>query len=128
MKHTGFFCQALFTVVIVFKTRTARNSPQRGHTKVKSHTAKLPHALFLLRFTHYIYKPVYANESSKYASQLANSVRPEKKGIAREIKTRGKLISKVVEIIFVCASAWQRIVVRAPPVSKNFDAICRRRR
>ena len=58
---------------------SSENSLQRGHTKVRSHIVKFPHVIPILRFTYYIYKPVYANESSKYASQLANSVRPKKK-------------------------------------------------
>ena len=129
MKHTVVFFVKPCSSLSSTPKHVQREIRLNEATQKLSHIQQNYHMRsFLLRFTHYIYKPVYANESSKYASQLANSVRPEKKGIAREIKTRGKLISKVVEIIFVCASAWQRIVVRAPPVSKNFDAICRRRR
>ena len=128
MKHTVVFCQALFIVVIVSKTHTARNSPQRGHTKVRSHTVKFPHVIPILRFTYYIYKPVYANESSKYASQLANSVRPKKMYSAGNQNARKINIQSSRNYICFCASTWQRIVVRAPPVNKNFGAICRRRR
>ena len=50
-----------------------------------------------------------------------------KKGTARETKLRGKLTSKIVEIIFLCAFVWQQNVVRAPPVNTNFEAIRRKR-
>ena len=48
------------------------------------------------------------------------SSRP-KIGIAREIN-----ILSCRNYFCFCASAWQRIVVRAPPVNKNFDAIRRK--
>ena len=100
MKHTVVFFVKPCSPLSSSSKHVQREIRLNEATQKLSHIQQNYHMRFLLRFTNYIYKPVYANESSKYASQLANSVRP-KKGIAREIKTRGKLISKVVQIIFV---------------------------
>ena len=101
MKHTVVFFVKPCSSLSSTPKHVQREIRLNEATQKLSHIQQNYHMrFFLLRFTYYIYKLVYANESSKYASQLANSVRP-KKGIARELKTREKLISKVVEIIFV---------------------------
>ena len=86
MKHTVVFFVKPCSSLSSTPKHVQREIRLNEATQKLSHIQQNYHMrFFLLRFTYYIYKPVYANESSKYASQLANSVRPEKKGIAREI-------------------------------------------